>query len=173
MKKVLRDFMWKEARRLALCGLGLAACLLVLARCSPGLASRRLWLALGIPAVIGLAALRSALLARAGAGGLTDQDIYLLEREYAGPHPVYRVWQGEVHLTESFLICRSRGRLLFLPLHRIERVERRFNRTAIGRIPLARFILDNGKSVAIGFSPNHSRDSEAVFLWLASRLGPS
>ena len=30
------------------------------------------------------------------------QDTYLLDKEYTASHPVYKVWQGEIHLMQSF-----------------------------------------------------------------------
>ena len=111
------------------------------------------------------------MLARTVIGGLTDSDIYLLEKEYLADHPVYRVWQGEINLLPSFIVCRNRGRLLFIPLHKIERVERRFDRIGMRKVPFAKFILDTSQSISIGFSPNHAKDSEAVYTWLAERIG--
>ena len=128
-------------------------------------------LLLGIVAIIALGALRSVMLARSATSNLTDNDTYLLDKEYTASHPVYKVWQGEIHLMQSFIVCRNRGRLLFIPIHKIERVEHRFDRIGMRKIPFAKFIMDTNQSIAIGFSPNHSKDSEAVFAWLAERLG--
>lgn len=116
VRKIKRDFMRSELRRLALCAAGLAACLLVLLRYGSRLAFRQPLPLLGIAAVIALAALRSALQAHAAVSALTDHDEYLLEKEYTAPHPIYRVWQGEIHMMRSFIVCRNRGRLLFIPV---------------------------------------------------------
>lgn len=171
MGKIKKDFMMKELRRLLLCAIGFAVCSLVLWRCYPKLASCKLLLLLGIVAILAFAALRSAIQARAAISHLTDNDIYLLDQEYTASHPVYKVWQGEIHLLQSFIVCRNRGRLLFIPIHKIERVERRFDRVGMQKIPFAKFIMDTDRSIAIGFSTNHAKDSEAVFAWLAKRLG--
>jgi len=128
-------------------------------------------LLLALLAVIGLAALRSALLARAAMDALTDQDAYLLEKEFSQSHPVYRVWQGEIHLMPSFIVCRNRGRLLFIPIPKIERVEQRFDRIGLRRVPMARFVMDGDHTYVIGFSPSHTEDGAAVFAWLAERIG--
>ncbi|MCI8623917.1 MAG: hypothetical protein HFG26_09680 [Provencibacterium sp.] len=171
MEKIKRDFMRREIRRLALCAAGLAACLFVLLRCYPAGISYGPRLLLGAAAVTGCAALRSALYVRAGMNALTDNDAFLLDREYAEPHPVYKVWQGEAHLLPSFIVCRSRGRLLFIPLDKIERVEQRFDRAGLQKIPFAKFIMDTGRSISVGFPLIPSKDSDAVFGWIAERIG--
>lgn len=171
MEKKKKDFMLKELSRLVFCAIGLTVCAFVLLRYAPKLASCQPMLLPGIAAIIALAALRSAVFARSAASKLTDNDTYLLGKEYTVPHPVYKVWQGEIHLMQSFIVCRNRGRLLIIPIHKIERVERRFDRIGMWQIPFAKFIMDTDQSIAIGFSPNHSKDSKAVFAWLAERLG--
>ena len=171
MRKLKLDFIAGELRRIALCAVGFVLCLLILSRFYQEFASLRLPLLLGAAAVIALAALRAAMQLRAGMNGLNDSDVYVLEKEYQAPHPVYKVWQGDIHLLPSFIVCRNRGRLLLLPLHRIEKVEERFDRTAAGRIPFMRCTLDAGKSLSIGFSPSRPQDSDAVFAWLTQRLG--
>lgn len=171
MRKIKEDFMLKELRRLVLCAAGLVACSLVLLRYYSKLAPCLPLLLFGIAAIIGLAGLRSAILVRIAASNLTDNDIYLLEKEYTASHPVYKVWQGEIHLMQSFIVCRNRGRLFFIPIHKIIRVERRFDRIGMQKIPFAKFVMDTDQSIAVGFSPNHSKDSEAVFAWLIKRMG--
>lgn len=171
MGKIKKDFILKELSRLLLCAIGLAVCSFVLLRYSSEMASYQPLLLPGIVVIIALAALRSAILARSATSNLTDNDTYLLDKEYTASHPVHKVWQGEIHLMQSFIVCRNRGRLLFIPIHKIERVEHRLNRVGMRKIPLAKFIMDTDRSIAIGFSPNHSKDSEAVFVWLAERLG--
>lgn len=171
MRKLKLDFIAGELRRIALCAVGFALCLFLLSRFYQEFASLRLPLLLGAAAVIVLAALRAAMQLRAAMGGLNDSDMYILEKEYPASHPVYKVWQGEIHLLPSFIVCRNRGRLLLLPLHRIEKVEERFDRTAAARIPFMRCTLDAGKTLSIGFSPGRPQDSDAVFAWLTQRLG--
>ncbi len=171
MGKIKKDFLRGELRRLVLCAAGLVLCLLILLRCYPKLASYQPLPLLGIPAIIGLSALRPAMQSRAAIGSLTDTDRYFLEREYPASHPTYKVWQGEIHLLRSFIVCRNRGRLLFIPIHKIERAEHRFEHAGMWKIPSITFILDTGQSIAIGFSPSHPKDSEAVFTWLRNRLG--
>ena len=148
MGKIRRDFLRGELRRLALCAAGFGLCLLVLLRCWSG-GKERLPLLAGIGAVLGLAALRAAAQAHAGQRELNDGDILLLEREYAAPHPVCRVWQGEIHLLPGILVCRSGGRLLFLPVDRIERVEERFDRIGLRRLPAMKFVMDTERSMVM------------------------
>lgn len=171
MKAIKRDYMRKELRRLALCAAGLFACLGVLSWCYPRLAALQPLPLLGVTAVIALAALRAAVQARAGVQALTDTDAYSLEREYAAPHPVYKVWQGEMHLMQNFIVCRNRGRLMVIPIHKIEQAERRFDRMGVRKVPYVKFTLDTGRSISIGFPVTVSKDDEAVFLWLTKRLG--
>lgn len=171
MRQIKGDFLRREMGRLALCAAGFAICLLVLLRCWPQGRDMLPLLLAGIAAVLGLAALRPAVQMHISTRSLNDGDICLLEREYAAPHPVCRVWQGEIHLLPSIIVCRSRGRLLLLPVDRIERVEERFDRVGLRRVPLAKFVMDTGQTVFIGFSPRHPEDSGPVFAWLAGRSG--
>mgnify|MGYP006957493881 CR=1 FL=1 len=171
MGKIQRDFLRGELRRLALCAAGFVLCLLVLLRCWSGGKERLPLLLAGIGAVLGLAALRAAAQAHAGQRELNDGDILLLEREYAAPHPVYRVWQGEIHLLPGILVCRSGGRLLFLPVDRSERGEERIDRIGLRRLPAMKFVMDTGRTVSIGCSPRHPEDARAVFAWFAGRSG--
>ena len=171
MREIKRDFLRRELGRLALCAAGFAICLLILLRFWPRGKDLLPLLLAGIAAVLGLAALRTAVHVHISTRALDDGDICLLEREYAAPHPVYRVWQGEIHLLPSIIVCRNRGRLLFLPVDRIERVEERTSRAGPQRVPLAKFVLDSGQTVSIGFSPRHPEDSGPVFAWLTRRTG--
>lgn len=171
MREIKRDFLRRELGRLALCAAGFAICLLVLLRFWPRGKELLPLLLAGIAVVLGLAALRTAVQVHISTRALNDSDICLLEREYAAPHPVYRVWQGEIHLLPSIIVCRNRGRLLFLPVDRIERVEERASRAGLQRVPLAKFVLDSGQTVSIGFSPRHPEDSGPVFTWLTRQTG--
>ncbi len=171
MGKIKKDFMLKELGRFVLCAIGLLVCSLILLRYYSKLASYQPYLLLSIVAIIALAALRSAMQAHIATNKLTDNDAYTLEKEYTASHPIYKVWQGEIHLMQNYIVCRNRGRLILIPVHKIERVEHRFDRIGMQRIPFAKFIIDTDQSIAIGFSPNHSKDSEAVFEWLEKRLG--
>lgn len=171
MSKIKGDFLRGELSRLALCAAGFAVCLLVLLRFWPRGRDLLPQLTAGIAAILVLAALRAAVQVHISMRSLNDGDICLLEREYAAPHPVYRVWQGEIHLLPGIIVCRSRGRLLFLPVDRIERVEERTDRVGLQRVPFAKFVMDTGQAVSIGFSPRHPEDSGPVFAWLAGRTG--
>lgn len=171
MKKIKMDYLLGELRRLGLCAAGIVVCLLVLSRYYDKLSDYRLQLFLGVIAVIAFVALRTYVIAREAFRELTNDDEYLIEKEYAESHQTYKVWQGEMHIMPSFILCRNRGRLIFIPINRIERIERRFDRTDIKKVPFARFIMDSDRSIKIGFSPNHTKDSEAAFAMLAKRLG--
>ena len=171
MKRIKKDFILGELRRLGLCAAGLAVCLLVLSRFYDKFSDYGLLLFLGVIAVIALASLRTYVIANEALRELTNDDEFLLDNEYAESHQTYKVWQGEIHIMNSFILCRSAGRLTIIPINRIERIERSFDRTGIKKVPFARFITESDKSIKIGFSPNHTKDSEAAFAMLAKRLG--
>lgn len=170
MKKIKRDFIFKEFRRLALCAAGFAVCMFVLFMCYPEFSSIQKPFVLGAIAVIVLSALRSLMQVYLSTRDFTDSDCYLLEKEYTSPHPVYKVWQGEMHMMQSFIVCRNRGRLFVMPIHEIEKAERHFNTIGMRKIPVVKFIMDTDHSVSIGFSVNRPKDGEAIFEWLKERI---
>ena len=171
METIRRDFLRGELGRLARCAAGFAVCLLVLWYCWPQGRDPLPLLLAGVAGVLALAALRAAVQAGIAARDLNDGDLLQLSREYAAPHPVCRVWQGEIHLLPGILVCRSGGRLLFLPVDRIERVEERIDRIGLRRLPAMKFVMDTGRTVSIGCSPRHPEDARAVFAWFAGRSG--
>ena len=170
MEKIKRDFILKEFRRSVLCAVGFAVCMFVLFLCYPEFLSIQKPLILGAIAVIILSALRSIIQVYLSTRGFTDNDSYLIEKEYDAPHPVYKVWQGEMHLMRSFIVCRNRGRLFVIPIHQIEKAERHFNTIGMRKIPVVKFIMDTDRSVSIGCSVNHPKDGEAILEWLAERI---
>ncbi len=171
METIRRDFLRGELGRLARCAAGFAVCLLVLWYCWPQGRDPLPLLLAGVAGVLALAALRAAVQAGIAARDLNDGDLLRLSREYAAPHPVCRVWQGEVHLLPGIFVCRSRGRLLFLPVDRIEQVEERFDRIGLLRLPFVKLVMDTGRTVSIGLSPHCPEDGRAVLAWLAGHAG--
>ncbi len=171
MKIIKRDFMLRELHRLAVCTAGFAVCLFILFKYGIKSFPMQIMLLSAVAAVIVLAVIRTVIQLHISTYALNDNDIYLLEKEYSAKHPVCKVWQGEMHLMQSFIVCRSRGRLLFIPLHNVERAEERFDRIGMKRVPFVRFIMDTDKSVSVGFPLRYSNDNEKVFSWLTDRLG--
>ena len=103
METIRRDFLRGELGRLARCAAGFAVCLLVLWYCWPQGRDPLPLLLAGVAGVLALAALRAAVQAGIAARDLNDGDLLRLSREYAAPHPVCRVWQGEAICCLVFL----------------------------------------------------------------------
>ena len=171
MGKIKRDFILKEFRRLAFFAVGFIICIFVLFKCYSGFSLIQKPLVLVVIAILVLSILRSAAQVYLSMRDFNDNDSYLLEKEYAAPHPVYKIWQGEIHLMQNFIVCRNRGRLFVIIIHQIEKAERYFNIIGMRKIPVVKFIMDTDRSVSIGFLLNHPDDGEAVFEWLMNRLG--
>ena len=56
-------------------------------------------------------------------------------------------------------------------LRRIERVEERFDRIGLRRLPAMKFVMDTGRTVSIGLSPHCPEDGRAVLAWFAGHAG--
>lgn len=87
-------------------------------------------------------------------------------REYAAPHPVYKVAYGEMHLLDACLVCRNRRRLLLIPTEQIVKVDERFRSVGVIKVPLLKFRLDTDETVDIDFSAAHVESGAAVMSWL-------
>lgn len=109
---------------------------------------------------------------RRGCGQYSELWKDRLEKEYGSPHPVYKVAYGEIHLLDTCLVCRNKGRLIFIPMEQIVRVEERFFYVSVKKVPLLKFSLDTDKTVSIEFSAGRTKDGAAVLSCLTERLGP-
>lgn len=169
MEKIRRDFVVKELRSLALLMILMAAALgyiIAYVRVSP------LAVAL-IPLIITVFVLRmqrqaSGSFAR-DCGRYSELWQSRLEKEYAAPHPVYKVAYGEIHMLETCLVCRNKRRLIFIPVEQITGVERRFRSVGAKKVPLLKFRLDTDRTVDIDFSAAHTGDAGDVLGWLSAR----
>ena len=167
MSKIKRDFIVKELRSLAGLMLLMAIALgyiISYVKITP-LAF------LIIPVIVAAFVLR---MYRQASGGLTEYSELWQERvgrEYAAPHPVYKVAYGELHLLDACLVCRSKRHLIFIPTEQIVRVDKRFRSVGVKKVPLLKFRLDTDKTVDIDFSAAHCESGEAVLSWLNERLG--
>ena len=172
MNKIKRDFVAKELRSLAVLMVMMAIALgyiIFYVRISP-LAF------LLIPLIIIAFVLRMQRQAAGSFGRTCGQYSELwqerVEKEYASPHPVYKVAYGELHLLNTCLVCRNKRRLIFIPMEQVVRVEERFYYVGVKQVPLLKFRLDTDKTIDVEFSAGHPKNGEAVLTWLTERLGP-
>lgn len=94
-----------------------------------------------------------------------------VRQEYEAPHPICRVAYGEMHLLTSCIVCRHKRRLALLPVEGIVRVDIRFRLVGARRIPVLRFEMDTGGTVAIDFSVWGPAQGEQALAWLAKTIG--
>lgn len=176
MKKIVNDFLRKEIKRMAL---GLLALILLWAGIFSFLPEMRrllfpcftIFVPVFLLLLLGVTVFRFVR-SRANIGGLlSDREAELLERQYTADHPIYRVAYGELHLLDDFVVSRNKGRLIVIPLNRIERVEECFRLVAARIVPYLILVLDTGKRVSLDFSVWHNRDGAPVMSWLSERLG--
>ena len=171
MKKILNDFLKGEVQRLCLSIAGLILCLIFVASV-PGTRPLLPIFAVGYPAIIILnlvvSVTRFFSQTRADIRSLSESETALLEQQYAVNHPVYKIERGKIHLLHDFIISRSWGRLIIIPLDRIEKVEKCFRRQGVHGIPYITFVLDTGKHIPVDFLSKHYRNS--VMNWLIERI---
>ena len=158
MKKILHGFLKREIQRFGLSATGLLLCLLFVA-VVPEVRPLLPVFAVAFSAIIILALVVSVTWffsqSRADIRSLSDSETTLLEQQYAANHPVYKVAYGEIHLLHDFVISRNKGRLIIIPLSRIEKVEERFRLMGGRRVPYITFVLDAGKQIPVDFSARH------------------
>ena len=82
---------------------------------------------------------------------LSDNETIMLEQQYTTKHPVYKVAYGEIHLLHDFIISRNKSRLIVIPLSRIEKVDERFRRVGVHRVPYNTFMLATGTHISVAF----------------------
>lgn len=174
MKKILNDFLKREIQRFCLSIAGLILCLIFVASV-PGIQPLLPIFAVGYPAVIILNLIVSVTrffsLTKADIRSLSESEKALLEQQYAANHPVYKnkiAEYGNVHLLHDFIISMSWGRLIIIPLDRIENVNRCYRHQGVHGIPYISFVLDTGKDISIDFLSKHGRD--LVWNWLIERI---
>ncbi len=166
MSKIKRDFIMKELRLL----LGLVLLMALALGYIVWYVKITPLAFLIIPLVITAFVLRMYFGASAALGRVCAQYSELwrerVGREYAAPHPVYKVAYGEMHLLDACLVCRNRRRLLLIPTEQIVKVDERFRSVGVKKVPLLKFRLDTDETVDIDFSAAHGESGAAVMSWL-------
>ena len=173
MKKIINGFLKKEVQRFGLSMAGLILCLIAVS-VIPEVRPLLPVFAVVFSAIIILALSVSVvrfLQIKADIHSLSDNETIMLEQQYTTEHLVYKVAYGEIHLLHDFIISRNKSRLIVIPLSRIEKVDERFRREGVHRVPYITFVLDTGKHIPVDFSSRHCKDGEPVINWLIERIG--
>ena len=164
MEKIKSDFLKRELGKYLLLALALLVCLGYLSWNSGTV--KMLHVVVGVVAVISLGIARSLLAVRAACSELDDSGNFTLEREYLQEHPVYKVYQGEIHLLESYLVCRTRGKLLLIPTSHIQDAQELNLRSKGIKYAFVKIHMDNDKSYSIEAA---SETKEKILDWLARK----
>ncbi|MFR4987994.1 hypothetical protein [Anaerotruncus colihominis] len=173
MKKIINGFLKKEVQRFGLSMTGFILCLIAVS-VIPEVRPLLPIFAVAFSVIIILALSASVarfLQSKADIHSLSDNETIMLEQQYATEHPIYKVAYGEIHLLHDFIISRNNSRLIVIPLSRIKKVDERFRRAGIHRVPYITFVLDTGKHIPVDFSSRHYKDGEPVINWLIERIG--
>lgn len=166
---ILGCFYVQETKRLFLSGLLLAvpiAYLVLAAGQSPWL-----WL---LP--VGLPVLMWILMFAVGAkryqkifDGLTMQQQDDIMQEFAVPHPIYRLFGGEVHLLPSCLICRHGGKLSLILLDQIVSAQSISYSQTMHLTKTLMLNLKTGQTHQLEFTLGHQKDLLSVLAWLKQK----
>ena len=171
MKKIINGFLKKEVQRFGLYVAGLILCLIAVSFI-PEVRPLLPVFAVAFSVIIILAlSVSVARFLQSKTHSLSDNETIMLEQQYTTEHPVYKVAYGEIHLLHDFIISRNKSRLVVIPLSRIEKVDERFRRVGVRRVPYITFVLDTGKHISVDFSSRHYKDGEPVINWLIERIG--
>lgn len=173
MKKIINGFLKKEVQRFGLYVAGLILCLIAVSFI-PEVRPLLPVFAVAFSVIIILALSVSVarfLQSKTDTHSLSDNETIMLEQQYTTKHPVYKVAYGEIHLLHDFIISRNKSRLVVIPLSRIEKVDERFRRVGVHKVPYITFVLDTGKHISVDFSSRHYKDGEPVINWLIERIG--
>ena len=174
MKEILNDFLKGAILRFVLSIAGLILCLIFVASV-PVIRPLLPIFAVGYPAIIILnlvvSVTRFFTQTRVDIHSLSESETALLEQQYAANHPIYKnkIEYGKIHLLHDFIISMSRGRLIIIPLDRIEKVDKCFRRQGVHGVPYIAFVLDTGKDISVDFLSRYYRN--LVMNWLIERIG--
>lgn len=92
-----------------------------------------------------------------------------MEQEFRQPHPVYRLFTGEVHLLSDCLICRSGGRLFAVPIEEISRMRKIQYSNTYGLTCSLMIKTDTDKTYQIEFVGKHKKELEKVVQWVEQK----
>lgn len=171
MESIIKDYIRKEARSLALY-MGLMAALLVYLILYTGMTLLALLI---IPLLVAAFLFRMRGQAENAfqrcCGEYPESWKRQVEEEYRQPHPVCKVAYGEVHLMKTCVVCRNKRRLIFIPVRQVMKLEERFRRVSGKRVPLLKFTLDGGTELELDFSVAHTKDGDKVVSWFIEQIG--
>lgn len=168
-ENILHCFYLQETKRLFLSGVLLAvpiAYLVLVVAQSPWL-----WL---LP--VGLPLLMWLLMFAVGTkryqktfDSLTMQQQDEITNEFAAAHPIYRLFNGEVHLLPSCLICRQRGRLALILIEQIVSAEAISYSQTMHLTKTLVLKMKTGKTYQLEFTVGHKKDLLSVLAWLKQK----
>lgn len=86
--------------------------------------------------------------------------------DFQEPHPVYRLFTGEVHLLSDFLLCRSGGRLFVIPMEEISKMRKIQYSGSYGLTRNLIIQTDTAKRYQLEFAGKHKKELEQVVQWV-------
>lgn len=97
---------------------------------------------------------------------LPDQRKERIWISFAKPHPIYKLFSGDVHLLPDCLICRHSGKLFLLPLESIASAQTVHGKQSLYFVTTLVLQTDTGRRHSLEFSGRHQDDLPAVLAWL-------
>lgn len=92
-----------------------------------------------------------------------------IQMAFQRPHPVCKLFLGEVQLLPDCLICHQGGRLSLIPLERVVRAEVTRPGKTYGLTNVLILQMDTGRKYQLEFSGRHKKELPAVLAWVRSR----
>ena len=97
---------------------------------------------------------------------LPDQRKEKIWLSFARPHPIYKLFSGDVHLFPDCLICRYGGKLFLIPMESITSAQTMRGKQALYFVTTLVIQTDTGRRHSLEFSGRHQDELSPVLSWI-------
>lgn len=162
-------FYREEIKRIVLCGILMLLPLGYLVFC----AEQPIYILLISPIVVLIALIIMLLVGKRkfnkAVSTLGEYQKERIEEEFMQSHCVYKLFSGEVHLLEDYLVCRSNGRLFLIDIEDIESVRTIKTSQTYGLVNTLIIKTNKDKSFKLEFAGTNQKNSLEVIEWITQK----
>ena len=100
---------------------------------------------------------------------LPEQRREHIQIDFQKPHPIYKLFFGEVHLLPDCLICRQRGQLCLLPLEQITTLRSIQYSKTYGLSKSLMIQMNTGRKYQLEFTTSRQKEIPLVISWIQEK----